>query len=83
MYFVGHWHPDHADEFVAGAFIAQGKLVIMPDSVWFGKYFYDKVLRPVRDAKKLNSLKLKNGNTIQFAGLPGHQGIAVVQKQSS
>lgn len=74
VYFVSHWHPDHADEFVAKTFISQGKAVVTPDSVWFGKDFYNKVLRPARDTKKINSIKLKNGKSIQFAVLPGHQG---------
>ena len=74
VYFVSHLHPDHADEFVARTFIAQGKPVITPDSVWLGKDFYEKVTRPKRDVKELYALKLKNGKTIQFATLPGHQG---------
>ncbi len=76
--FVSHWHPDHADEFVARTFIAQGKPVVTPDSVWYGKDFYGKVLHPVRDIKKLYPLKLQNGKTVQFATLPGHQGKTVI-----
>jgi len=73
--FISHWHPDHADEWVARAFMEQGKPVIAPPDVWKDKPFYEKLSHLERDADKRHILPVQNGKQkLKTTIYPGHQG---------
>ena len=73
--FISHWHPDHADEWVARAFIEQGNPVVAPPDVWKDKPFYEKQSHLDRDAGKRHILPLQNGNKeLETTIYPRHQG---------
>jgi L-ascorbate metabolism protein UlaG (beta-lactamase superfamily) len=73
--FISHWHPDHADHWVARAFIEQDKPVVAPPDVWKDEPIYDQLSHLVRDAEKKQSLSIQNGeNTLETVIYPGHQG---------
>lgn len=73
VFFVSHWHPDHADEWIAEEAIRQQKIVIAPDSIWLDKPFYNLVYHPKRSLKEASKLMLPNNHEIIFTALPGHQ----------
>jgi hypothetical protein len=73
--FISHWHHDHADDWVARAFLEQGKPVVAPPDVWKDKPFYEKLSHLDRDAGKTQVLPIKNGNKeLEAIIFPGHQG---------
>jgi L-ascorbate metabolism protein UlaG (beta-lactamase superfamily) len=73
--FISHWHPDHADEWVALAFLEQGKPVVAPPDVWKDKPFYEKLSHLDRDANKKHTLPVQNGKKeLKTTVYPGHQG---------
>jgi len=72
--FVSHYHPDHADEWVAQTFIEQGKPVVSPPGVWEDKTFYEKVSHLDRDINKHHSLPIQEGKQeLKVVIYPGHQ----------
>ena len=72
--FVSHEHTDHADEWVALQFIAQGKPVVVPPGVFKDQPFYGKLLIPDRDPKKLHNLSYQDGKkALKVVIYPGHQ----------
>ena len=73
--FISHWHPDHADDWIARAFIEQGKPVVAPPDVWKDKPFYEKLSHLDRDAGKKQVLPIQNGEKeLKTIIYPGHQG---------
>lgn len=73
--FISHWHPDHADDWVAQAFLQQGKPVVAPPDVWKDKPFYSTLSHLDRDAYKKQVLPLQNGKqSLEATIYPGHQG---------
>lgn len=73
--FISHWHPDHADEWVAQAFLRQGKPVVAPPDVWKDKPFYEQIRHLDRDAAKKQLLPIRNdGLELETFIYPGHQG---------
>ena len=73
--FVSHVHPDHADSFVARAFLDQGKTVVAPDGVWAAEQFYSKIMHLDRDPNRIHEVSVKKGQAILKVVLyPGHQG---------
>ena len=73
--FVSHFHPDHADDWVAQAFIEQGKPVVAPPGIWEDKAFYKEINHLDRDAGKIHTLPIQNGiNELETTVYPGHQG---------
>lgn len=73
--FVSHWHPDHADEWVARTLIAQGKPVVAVPDVWKAEPFYDQLSHLDRDAEKKQTLSVQNGKrALETYIYPGHQG---------
>ena len=75
LLFISHWHPDHADEWVARTFLAQGKPVIAPPDVWKDKPFYEKILHLERQPHEKQQVPLAGGQkTVEAIIYPGHQG---------
>jgi len=73
--FVSHWHDDHADPWVAQAFIDQGKPVVSPPDVWREEPFYEKVNHLARDGNKVHILPIQKGKQeLKVVIYPGHQG---------
>ncbi len=70
--FVSHWHGDHAESFIAKAFIEQGKPVIANETVFENEPFSDKVMRLPRDGKQ-RQLDI-SGHKLKVRIYPGHQG---------
>jgi L-ascorbate metabolism protein UlaG (beta-lactamase superfamily) len=73
--FISHWHTDHADEWVARAFMEQGKPVVAPPDVWKDKPFYEKLSHLERNANMRHTLPVQNGKQeLKTTVYPGHQG---------
>jgi len=71
--FVSHIHGDHADAFVAGEFIRQGKQVIAPPSVFVQEDFYDDITHlPANGQESL----LWVGGWLPVRIYPGHQRVS-------
>lgn len=74
--FVSHLHLDHADEWVAGQFIKQGKPVITPPQVWAGRPIYNSVAHLDRVPEENQTLTLGRGRgALTVYCYPGHQTI--------
>ena len=71
--FVSHIHSDHADAFVAGEFISQGKPVLAPSSVFFNENFYNDVTHLPRNGQIANLYI--SGMWIPVRTYPGHQAV--------
>ncbi|NLE59214.1 MAG: MBL fold metallo-hydrolase [Planctomycetes bacterium] len=73
--FISHPHGDHADEWVAGRFIEQGKPVVATPELWPGKDLTAKITIPRRQAHVRQPLPLANGGrSLDVVAYPGHQG---------
>jgi len=73
--FISHRHGDHADEWVAQAFIDQGKPVVAPPEIWVGKPIHSKITHFKREAHTLHPLPVQNGlHELRVVLYPGHQG---------
>lgn len=73
--FISHFHEDHADEWVAGEFIKQGKQVITTPDVWKDKEIYNKVSHLERNSELLHKIPVQNGKKeLEAVIYPGHQG---------
>ena len=76
--FISHRHRDHADQWVAGAFIEQGKPVVAPPEVWEGKPIHQQIVHLEREAHTVQSLPIQNGQIDLGAVVyPGHQGAEI------
>ena len=69
--FVSHIHGDHADAFVAGEFISQGKPVLAPSNVFTLEDFYYDVTHLSRNGQVANLFV--SGNWLPVRTYPGHQ----------
>jgi hypothetical protein len=77
--FISHLHGDHANQTVAGAFIALGKPVVAPDDVWPGDTGLSKsITRLARNTGPAQSLALASGQKLSVVPYPGHQGPRVM-----
>lgn len=76
--FISHRHGDHADEWVAQAFLDQGKPVVAPPEVWLGKPIHQQITHLKRESHRIQSLMLSGGkHELQVIVYPGHQGAKV------
>jgi len=72
---VSHEHEDHADAWVASRFVAQGKPVLAPPTVWTSGALADAVAHPSRDGGSTTHLvSAIDGGDLRIAVFPGHQG---------
>ncbi len=73
--FISHPHGDHADEWVAGRFIEQGKPVVATPETWADKEFHGKITKLRREAHARQPLAIQAGRrTLDVVVYPGHQG---------
>lgn len=71
--FISHVHADHADSWVASQFLAAGKPVLGPESMWKDQPIHDRITHVRRDGGD-QSLPIRNGSSaLQVAVLPGQQ----------
>lgn len=77
--FISHYHNDHADDWVAGTFIAQNKPVVTPPGLWEQLPLYAAILHPDRSTDKIHDiyLPLKQLN-LKVVACPGHQGADIL-----
>jgi len=76
--FISHRHWDHADEWVAGAFIEQGKPVVAPPEIWEGKPIHQQITHLEREAHTVQRLPIQEGELdLQVVVYPGHQGARI------
>jgi L-ascorbate metabolism protein UlaG (beta-lactamase superfamily) len=73
--FISHLHGDHADPFVARAFLLKNKPVIANSEVFKGEDFYKKVTHWSRDGKKDTLAIGGAGTKIGVRVYPGHQAV--------
>jgi L-ascorbate metabolism protein UlaG (beta-lactamase superfamily) len=73
--FITHFHNDHADDWVAEAFIEQNKPVISPPGIWENLPVYSKILHPERTTENKQKISLPQKKTdLEVMVCPGHQG---------
>ena len=73
--FISHRHRDHADEFVARAFLDHGKPVVAPPEVWRERPIHAEITHLQRTAHELQSLPVQGGaRQLRVVCYPGHQG---------
>jgi len=70
--FISHDHGDHADDWVRDQFLAQGKPVVAPLSVWPEN---GRLTRLTRQPQLRQELSVQGGRrTLEVIVYPGHQG---------
>lgn len=73
--FMSHRHPDHIDEFVAQAFLDEGKPVVAPPQIWAGRPIHARLTHLDREAHTLQRLTVQDGKReLGVVVYPGHQG---------
>jgi len=76
--FISHLHPDHADPWVARAFLDQGKPVLAPPEVWKSQPIHRKITHPARQADKIQTVAIQHGKReLKVIVYPGHQGATI------
>lgn len=76
--FISHRHRDHADQWVAQAFIDQGKPVVAPPEVWEGEEIHAGVTHLERIAHEIQTLPVQSGEQeLRVVVYPGHQGTTI------
>jgi len=76
--FISHRHRDHADEWVAHEFLAQGKPVVAPPEIWKDQSIHKEITHLSRVPHKKQTLTIQNGKTnLQVVIYPGHQGVGI------
>ena len=73
--FVSHVHADHAESFVAQAFIDQGKPVVTPEQIGYRDALYSKITHFEPNATEVQTLPVRDGRvSLRVVVFPGHQG---------
>lgn len=73
--FISHRHGDHADEWVAQAFLDQDKPVVAPPEVWRDRPIHARLTHLDRIPHRLQGLAVQDGGLeLQVVVFPGHQG---------
>jgi L-ascorbate metabolism protein UlaG (beta-lactamase superfamily) len=72
--FVSHRHGDHADNWIARAFLDQGKPVVAPPDAFEGTDFHDRITHLAREANLMQHLPIQNSaRTLDVVVYPGQQ----------
>lgn len=72
--FVSHQHADHADEWIAKAFLRQGKPVVAPPDVFGGTAIQGQITHLKREAHALQRLPIQKGTReLRVIVYPGQQ----------
>jgi hypothetical protein len=73
--FISHRHADHADEWVASAFIEAGKPVVAPPDLWEDRPFYQRIRHLTPKEHLMQELPVRDGAApLKVVIYPGHQG---------
>ncbi|MFC1739064.1 MBL fold metallo-hydrolase [Planctomycetota bacterium] len=73
--FISHRHGDHADQWVAQAFLDQAKPVVAPDDVWENSDIHENITHLKREAHTFQGLSLRDDqHELRVVIYPGHQG---------
>ena len=73
--FVSHVHADHAESFVAQAFIDQGKPVVAPEQIGYRDALYSKITQFEPSITEVRTLPVRQGRVnLRVVVFPGHQG---------
>lgn len=76
--FISHRHGDHADEWVARAFLEQKKPVVAPPEVWQDRPIHADLTHLKREAQTVQVLPIQNGGRkLRVVNYPGHQGASI------
>ena len=76
--FVSHVHADHAESFVAQAFIDQGKPVVAPEQIGYRDALYSKITHFEPSVTEVRTLPVRRGSAnLRVVVLPGHQGAEI------
>ncbi|MBM3288979.1 MAG: MBL fold metallo-hydrolase [Candidatus Hydrogenedentes bacterium] len=72
--FISHEHRDHADPYIAEAFLKLGKPVVAPESVFGGTPLQARATHLKREADTVQTLPVQGGTIqLQVVVYPGHQ----------
>ncbi|MCK4772240.1 MAG: MBL fold metallo-hydrolase [Candidatus Latescibacteria bacterium] len=73
--FISHRHGDHADSWVARAFLDRSKPVVAPLEVWADSTFHPGITHLTPQAHAIQELSIQNGRRrLEVIIYPGHQG---------
>lgn len=76
--FISHRHGDHADSWVAQAFIDQDKPVVAPPEVWQSQPIHEEITHLKRESHIVQHLKIQKGKqNLSVVNYPGHQGSSI------
>ena len=76
--FISHRHGDHADEWVAQAFLEQKKPVVAPPEVWQDRPIHADMTHLKRESQTVQVLAIQNGRReLRVVNYPGHQGARI------
>jgi L-ascorbate metabolism protein UlaG (beta-lactamase superfamily) len=74
---ISHQHDDHADPYLAQAFLDAGKPVVAPPDLWPGQPIYKQITHLARDEHAVQQLALGRGKpALAVVVFPGHQQIS-------
>lgn len=72
--FISHRHDDHADEWIAKEFLAQGKPVVAPDDVLEKSPIHGQITHMKREAHTVQELPVRDGSVpLKVVVYPGQQ----------
>ena len=72
--FVSHVHADHAESFVAQAFVDEGKPVVAPEQIGYREPLYSKITQLTPSITDVRSLPVRRGQvSLRIVVFPGHQ----------
>ena len=72
--FVSHVHADHAESFVAQAFVDQGKPVVAPAQIGYREPLYSRITQFAPSITEVRSLPVRQGEvSLRVVVFPGHQ----------
>ena len=72
--FISHRHGDHADPYVAQAFLDAGKTVVAANEVWRGEPIYGALTHIPRVPHTKHTVDIGGGRQLEVVNYPGHQG---------
>ena len=73
--FVSHVHADHAESFVAQAFVDQGKPVVAPEQIGYRDLLYAQITQFEPSIAEVRTLPVRHGRvSLRVVVFPGHQG---------
>ena len=76
--FISHQHYDHADIWVAQAFLDQGKPVVAPADIFENQSFYKKITHLVPEIHKIQNVPIQGRKrNLEVVIYPGHQGTII------